>query len=371
MTMSSSLRREVTHFQPRLAIDEAMTPPASWYTWPDFFERERETVFAQNWQFACPLDKVRENGQYVRVDVQGETYVILRDENGDMRGFHNVCRHHAAQLVVGEGCAEELVCPYHGWTYGLDGVLKSAPQMGAMKGFKRMRFALPPVEVEVWGPLVFFHPGTPERPFAESFADLGPRLNAFGSAALMHVTRRRYPMNCNWKVFVDNYLDGGYHIAHLHRGLASQLSMDSYATQVFDMHSVQTCASNATPKNSEGHDFKERIGRGSIYAFLYPNFMINRYGPIMDTNWVLPIDATHCEVVFDYWFPAKEGAEAERFIEQSLAASDRVQQEDIAISESVQRGLRSRSYNTGRYAPALEIAMHHFHRLLSSDLTEV
>ena len=117
-----------------------------------------------------------------------------------------------------------------------------------------------------------------------------------------------------------------------------------------------------------GQDFRERIGKGALYAWVHPNFMLNRYGPILDINWVRPLAADRCEVVFDYWYPESSGADGRAFVEASLAASDAVQQEDVAISESVQRGLGSSSYDQGRYAPNVELAMHHFHRLLALDL---
>src|SRR5262245_48934250 len=205
---------QLERFPPEVPIAEARTPPKSWYVAPEFLERERATVFRRSWQYACPLDLLRKPGDYARVDVLGETYVVLRDARSELRGFHNVCRHHAAELLSGQGCVQEIVCPYHGWTYDLDGRLKRAPQMGAIQGFTREGFGLPSVQVEAWGPFVFLHPGVPRSALHEELAALTARLEGFGMDGLRFVTRRAYPMQCNWKVFVDNYLDGGYHIAH-------------------------------------------------------------------------------------------------------------------------------------------------------------
>ncbi len=357
---------EIERFAPDVPMAEARTPPKSWYVRPEFLELERERVFRRTWQYACPLDRVRECGSYARFDILGESYLIVRDERGELRALANVCRHHASELAACDGRAKELVCPYHGWTYALDGKLLRAPQMGAMRDFSRESFALPSIPVATLGPLVFVHLGTPSRSPAEEYEGLPARLEAFGTTEVTCVSRRSYPMGCNWKVFVDNYLDGGYHIAHLHHGLASQLSLDAYRTQCFERHSIQSCVADPGA-TFEGADFRERIGKGALYAWLYPNFMINRYGPILDINYVRPIGVDRCEVVFDYWFEETEGEEAQRFIEASLIASDRVQQEDVGISESVQRGLGSSTYDQGRYA-ALEIGMHHFHRLLARDL---
>ena len=364
--MSLDVEHEVRRFRADLPIEAASTPPSSWYTQPALLAREGETVFRRSWQYACPTDRVAAPGSYVRVDVAGDSYLVLRARNGELHALSNVCRHHAAQLLEGSGCVEKLVCPYHGWTYDLDGSLRSAPGMGAQKDFDRARFALPRVPVEAWGPLVFIHPGVPARPVAEELAPLARQLAAFGMDGLRHAHRRRYPIQCNWKVFADNYLDGGYHVAHLHKGLAGQLEMGEYRTDLFERFNVQSCPS-AGDAQFHGRDFRARIGAGAIYAWIHPNLMLNRYGRILDTNWVVPLAVDRCEVVFDYWFVETEGEDARRFIEASLDASDDVQQEDVAICESVQRGVSSRSYDTGRYART-ETGMYQFHRLLAEDM---
>lgn len=364
--MNLDVEHEIRRFRTDLPIEAAATPPSSWYTAPALLARESETVFRRSWQYACPSDRVATPGSYVRVDVAGDSYLVLRGRDGTLRALSNVCRHHAAQLLEGSGCVERLVCPYHGWTYELDGRLRSAPDMGAQKDFERANFALPAVPVEVWGPLVFLHPGTPLRPVAEELAPLAVQLAAFGMEGLRHAHRRRYPIQCNWKVFADNYLDGGYHVAHLHKGLAGQLEMGAYRTELFERFNVQSCPS-AGDAQFHGRDFRARIGAGALYAWIHPNLMLNRYGHILDTNWVVPLAVDRCEVVFDYWFVETEGEDARRFIEASLEASDDVQQEDVAICESVQRGVSSRSYDTGRYARS-ETGMYQFHRLLAEDL---
>jgi len=360
------LAQELARFRADLRVEAASTPPSSWYTHPAVLARESATVFRRSWQYACPTDRVAAPGDYVRVDVAGDSYLVLRDRRGALHALSNVCRHHAAQLLEGAGCVERLVCPYHGWTYELDGTLRSAPGMGALEDFDRRRFSLPEVPVEAWGALVFLHPGTPARSVAEELAPLATLLEESGMQGLRHVHRRRYPIRCNWKVFVDNYLDGGYHVGHLHHGLAGQLALEEYRTELFERFNVQTCPS-ADEASFHGRDFRARIGGGAIYAWIHPNLMLNRYGSILDTNWVVPLAVDRCEVVFDYWFVESEGEEARRFIEASLEASDDVQQEDVAICESVQRGVSSRSYDAGRYART-ETGMYQFHRLLAEEL---
>ena len=350
----ADLATEIARFDPDLALEEAWTPPASWYVEPGFLEVEAETVFSRHWLCAARADQVSEPGSYATSSSLRHHHVVVRADDGQLRGFHNVCRHHATLVMEGAGRCSELVCPYHGWTYDLQGRLRRAPRAGGMRDFDRDDFGLSPVAAEEWGPMVFVHADPAARPVGEGLGALREQLQLDG---LRFVARREYRIRCNWKVYVDNYLDGGYHVPVAHSALAGNLDLASYRTEVFDTHVVQSCAGDAS----------ERLGDRATYAWIHPNLMLNRYGPILDTNLVLPLGPEETLVVFDYFF--EEGrADDTAFVEQSLAASDAVQREDVELCERVQRGLASRAYDRGRYAPLVEGGMLHFHRLLARDL---
>lgn len=363
-----SVRAELSRFDPSLPIESAWTPPASWYLSPAILEHERARVFLNSWQAVGRVDQVSRPGDYFTGCLLDLPYVVLRDQDGTLRAFHNVCRHHAAEVCAGDGNLKELSCPYHGWTYRLDGRLTRAPRLGRNDVFDRDRFSLKPAAVEAWGPLVYVYLGDDPPPLQPQLAELASRLDAMGTRELKFVARRSYDIRCNWKVYVDNYLDGGYHVSVLHQALAGQLDLDTYVTELFERVSIQSCRSPEQAPAASGGDFAERIGSEALYAFIYPNFMINRYGPILDTNWVVPLGPGSTRVVFDFFFKDSEGPEAEAFIERSIAASHRVQEEDVQICESVQKGLGSPAYDRGIYAPAIEMAAYHFHRLLAADL---
>jgi choline monooxygenase len=363
------VRTEFSRFDPSLPIERSFTPPASWYVSKEFLELERDQVFRRSWQAVGRVDQVTKPGDYFTGCLVDDPYVVLRDGDGTLRAFHNVCRHHAAEVCQGEGSLTELVCPYHGWTYRLDGGLTRAPRLGRNELFERARFSLKPIAVSVFGPLVFIHLGDDPPPLASQFKELAPRLAATSTADLKFVARRFYDLRCNWKVYVDNYLDGGYHVSVLHKALAGQLDLDTYVTELFERLSIQSCRSPEEARPETEGDFAERIGDEALYAFVYPNFMLNRYGPILDTNWVLPLGHDRTRVIFDFYFRDTERAGAQEFIERSIAASHRVQEEDVAICESVQKGLGSPAYDRGIYAPGVEMAAYHFHRLLAADLT--
>jgi len=359
------LRDEVARFDAAVPLESAWLPPSSWYNDARFYELERDTVFRNNWLIAARADQIRSTGDYVAGSITGEPHVIVRNQDGHLNAFFNVCRHHAAQVMSGAGCTESLVCPYHGWTYGLDGRLLKAPELGAVKGFDRGAFGLVPMSVESWCDLLFISMSKSPTALTPQLTELERRLRAMQIDNLQFVARRKYRLACNWKVYVDNYLDGGYHVDYLHKGLAAQLDMDSYRTEVFERYSIQSGA-GAGGDGEKGSDFSERIGDKVLYAWLYPNLMINRYGPMMDTNWVIPHGHDETEVIFDYYF-TPETAGDQDFVEKSLASSDVVQQEDVDICESVQKGLGSSSYDRGRYSVKREQGELHFHRLLAQD----
>lgn len=371
------LQHELARFDPGVGPTAALTPPWTWYVDERFLARERERVFHASWQPVARADQVRNPGDCYAGTFLGKPFVIVRADDGKLRAFYNVCAHHAAEVGgTASGC-QQLVCPYHGWTYDLTGRLIKAPGLGRQDNFETADYGLRPIAVAEWGPLVFVSFAEEPSDLRQDLAPLKHQLDELGFDDLRFVMRREYTIQCNWKVFVDNYLDGGYHVAAVHPGLAGQLNLDGYRTDVFERFSIQSCSAGGqgaagTNGNSGGSDFAERIGGGSLYAWLYPNLMINRYGPMMDTNWVVPISANETLTVFDYYFQAEYatgGKSPDRgdFIPRSLAASHQVQEEDIRVCESVHRGLTAGVFGGGRYA-SMEVGEFHFHKLLWQDL---
>ena len=351
------LQREIERFDPSIPIEEAWTPPASWYVAPAFDHLERQAVFPHTWQIVGRIADLVQPQSYLSACVAGEPVLVVRDEEGLLRAFHNVCRHKASQLLEGQGTSERIQCPYHGWVYDLDGTLRSAPRMAGVRDFDRRTFSLAPMAVATWGHWIFVHGGQPAAKPQAEWKMLQERLQATRWEELRFHSRREWVIECNWKVYVDNYLDGGYHVPIMHPSLSEQLSLDSYRTELFDSFSIQSCGDD-----QRGPSTNPRTAGGAVYAWVYPNLMINRYGPCLDTNRVLPLGPTRCRVIDEFWF---DGTRDEAFRQNSIEQSAMTQREDILISERVQRGLASPSYDRGRYAPKLEIGEHHFHGLLA------
>ena len=361
------LQRELKVFDIEKTVENGSTPPSSWYSDPRFLELEQRSVFLDSWLYVGRSTELQQPGSYFCGEFSGQPYVVVRNNDGEIKAFYNVCRHHASCVATNSGTAQKFVCPYHSWTYDLDGKLIHAPRLDGIQNFSKNDYGLTPIATEVIGPFVFLFFGDNPWDFHREFSVLKTKLEETNYEKLRFAKRIVYDINCNWKVFVDNYLDGGYHVPYLHKGLASQLDLKNYTTEIFKRYSLQICSARDDASPQRG-DFSERVSGGALYAWLYPNFMINRYGPIMDINWTVPVGHDKTKVIFDFYFAENVDQE---FIEKSIAASDIVQQEDMDICDAVQRGLKSRAYNQGRYAPLFEKAALHFHQLLYNDFANI
>jgi choline monooxygenase len=354
-------------YNPHNPLERASTIPSPWYFDPQIERLEHEGVFAAAWQVAGRTDQVEEKGRFFTVELAGEPLVVVRGEDGVLRAFYNVCRHHAAAVVTEvSGKARQFRCPYHGWTYGNDGALKGMVEFDGVCDFDRGKNGLVPVKVETWENFVFVNLDG-QAPPLNQFLGKTPELVAplRLTEKLKFFDRRIYTLNCNWKVYVDNYLDGGYHVPHAHKGLSSVIEYTSYTIENFEHACLQSSPLSSDSK-SEAGVAATRQGR-AFYLWIYPNFMINAYEGVMDTNLVLPLAVDKCAVVFDYYF-TDVSKKAAKHNKESVKVSEVVQDEDMAICDSVQRGLASRAYIAGRLSVRREAGEHLFHRLLHADL---
>jgi choline monooxygenase len=365
--MTESVATLLSRYDPERPLEEASTPPAAWYIDPRILELELETTFARTWQYACRLDQVREPGQYVTLELAGEPLLIVRGSDHVLRGFFNVCRHHAAAVMTEpSGCVKRLACPYHGWTYTLEGKLKAAPAFENVRNFDPASNGLVPVSTTVWENWVFVRIA-PDGPSLEEYlgAEVVEQVRGLGLDRLHWFDRKHYVFDCNWKVFVDNYLDGGYHVPYLHKGLGSVLDYNKYTIENGRRHCLQS--SPMVTRGAEQATGAVRKGDRAMYYWFHPNFMFNWYEGVMDTNLVYPRGVHQTEVIFDFWF-ADVSEEARQFNRASIDIANRVQDEDEGICRSVQRGLRSRAYDVGRLSVRREAGEQLFHRLLHADL---
>ncbi|HZE71088.1 MAG TPA: aromatic ring-hydroxylating dioxygenase subunit alpha [Pyrinomonadaceae bacterium] len=361
------LQSIIDSYDPTAPLDGAWTIPAPWYTNKELYELELTTVFSRSWQLAARLDQLTESGNFVTTDIAGEPIVIVRGADNLLRGFFNVCRHHAAAVMTeAEGKAAQLRCPYHGWTYSLEGQLKGTPDFSGVCSFDRAANGLAPVQTEAWENWVFVRLERGNDSLKDFLGDdLIGQFNPLDLDGMHWIERRHYAFDCNWKVFVDNYLDGGYHVPHLHKGLDSVLDYSKYMIENGERYCLQW--SPIVSEGAEAQTGAVRKGDRALYYWVYPNFMINLYDGAMDTNLVIPRGVDQTEVIFDFYFPDVSDAARARNL-ASIEVGQRIQDEDVAICKSVQRGLTSRAYRAGRLSVRREAGEHLFHRLLHADL---
>jgi len=243
--------------------------------------------------------------------------------------------------------------------------------LGKQVSFNTARYGLQPIAVDTWGPLVFLDldgktikgENNP-RSLAEDVKDLDAILEPTGWNNLKFFHREVYTMNCNWKVFVDNSLDGCYHCLYAHEQLAAELDLNEFEVKLFDRSSVQM---------TKTHGKDKRLGDTVAYCYLYPNLFVNRYGNMMDINIVEPLGVNKCRVIFDFFFAYDnmEDWQSQKRMRQDMASSHLIQRQDVDICESVQRGMESVSFRHGRYSSALEAACYDFHVLHWHELRGV
>jgi choline monooxygenase len=352
-------------------LSRAATPPSAWYLEPEMLAREREKIFASTWQLVGHADQVREPGDYFTCTVAEEPLVVARGTDGTLRAFSNVCRHRAGPVARGGGSRKSLQCAYHGWTYGMDGTLLTTPEFDGVLCFEKKDVKLPEVRVATWAAFVFVNLNS-RGP--ELTAVLGDILAQTSHLPLDHMRLYKkvdYEVACNWKVYVDNYLEG-YHIPLVHPGLFRELDYAAYRVETADLYSKQHAPIRR--RASEDSLYRRNLPEGqdpeALYYWVFPNVMLNLYPDNLQTNVILPLGHDRTLTRFEWFVSDAHRPGLEEEFARSLEFSDEVQQEDIMICEAVQRGLRSRTYQQGRYSVARENGLHHFHGLLSRFLAE-
>jgi len=352
----------------------ARTLTALEYTDPAIHEREKSAIFGRTWQLVAHVSDLLRPGDFVPVTILEQPVVLVRGLEGELRGFYNVCRHRAGQVALTKGNRKSLQCRYHGWTYGLDGSLRACPEMEETADFDKAEFGLQPVRVESWGPFVFVNLDPDAPPLIEALGAIPGEVAAagFDLDTMSRVERRDYLVQSNWKVYVDNYLEG-YHIPIAHPALFREIDYDAYEVETFRYYSKQHAPIRELKPGEElGRDrryVRSPDGENdALYYWIFPNVMFNFYPDNMQTNVILPLGPDRTLTIFEWYYAAPGTPEGWESMQQAIAFSDEVQHEDIVLCEQVQRGLRSRAYESGRFSARRENGVHHFQSLVREFL---
>lgn len=329
------------------------TAPAEWYADPQWWLRERRTVFAKAWQLATHVSAVREIGAYRAEVLAGYPIVLVRGEDGVLRGFHNVCRHRAGPLTVAdEGkCEGALVCQYHGWRYTLDGRLRLARDFGQAAGFDPRNFSLFPVRVAEWRGLVFVALDDAAPPITEVLAPLDARLGGADWSSMHVALRRTHVLECNWKTYVENYLEG-YHVPVLHPTLDAEIVSDQYRVRVDGAVAIHEVPMKDPDPVYDG-----------LWAWVWPNLGFNVYARGLMMERMNPVG--HARTQLDYLYLMPEG---ETVPQATLAMSDAVTAEDRWVTERVQQNLEAGVYLKGRLSPLHEGAVAAFQSMVRAAI---
>jgi choline monooxygenase len=343
-------------------VARAWTLPSHVYTDAAAFGAEQERIFRRSWQVVGHRDQVANAGDYFTTELVGEPLLIVRGGEGKLRGFYNVCRHRAGPAAEGCGSRKLFRCGYHGWTYGLDGALLSATEIEGVEGFRPEEFALAPVRVEEWFNFIFVNLDSDARPLRGSLGELPQQAAKFDFAGMKLFERRTYEMNCNWKTYVDNYLEG-YHLPSVHPGLNRELDFNAYVVEPHAEYVRQfSPIRGAQPGDVTPRRYAEaREDLTTDYFWIFPNWMLNCYPDNISLNIVLPTGPERSVAIFEWYLPETEHGSAAA--KASVEFSEQIQIEDVGICERVQKNLRSRSYSRGRFSVKQEKGVHAFHRM--------
>jgi choline monooxygenase len=352
--------------RPPLDIDQeisrAWSIPVAYYRDSTIFQEEREKILSACWQVVGHADQLRSAGDFFTAELCGEPLLLVRDLRGDLRGFYNVCRHRAGPAAEGCGSRKLFRCGYHGWTYALDGSLLNAPEFEGVERFRPEEFSLRPVRVEHWSNLIFVNLSESAPPLLQALGDLPRQAGRFGFERMRLSERRTYDMKCNWKTYVDNYLEG-YHLPSVHPGLNRELDYNAYTVEPYPRHVSQfSPIRGAQPGDAVPRRYTETRGDLTTdYYWIFPNWMLNCYPDNISLNIVVPLEPERTLAIFEWYLPEEQlGSSAAR---DSVRFSDEIQVEDVAICETVQKNFHSRSYERGRYSVKQEKGVHAFHRM--------
>jgi choline monooxygenase len=351
-------------FEERLA--RAVTLPSKWYTDPEILELEKLKVFGCSWQLVGRAEQVARPGDYFTASIADEPIIIARGEDEKLRAFSNVCRHRAGPVAAGSGTRRVFQCGYHGWSYSLEGRLLGTPEFDGVECFSKETTCLPPFRVETWGALVFVNLDPGSKSLGEALEDLPSLISPCDLSTMKFAARKDWFVDCNWKVYVDNYLEG-YHIPIVHPSLNREIDYARYRTETRGYYSIQhsPIKDSATRLRRDDRAPKNE----AQFAWVFPNLMLNVYPDNYSTNLIVPLGPERTLTVFEWYFREPDRSEAQEELKRTIEFSDEIQREDIAICEAVQRGLRSRIYTNGRYSVKRENGVHHFHGLLAEFLS--
>lgn len=361
------LQRIRTGFNDNASLSNSLQAEA--YTDVSWFDVEKQAIFAESWQWVCHAERLREPGAYVTAEIAGRPVAVVRDRDGVLRAFYNVCKHRAHQLLSGAGRTAGITCPYHAWTYDLTGRLRAAPRTANLPNFDKDRIRLSAVAVEEFCGFVFVNLDEDAEPLSVQSGDLASEIMHYAPDVerLTFAHRLTYDIRSNWKNVIDNFLEC-YHCPTAHRDFVTLVDMNTYKVTTHGVYSSHMAEAGKGPNSA--YDVANATVRDHAVWWLWPNTCLMRYpgrGNFLVLN-VIPVAPDRTLETYDFYLeddtPNEDEREAIRYIDEVL------QVEDINLVESVQKGMETPAFEQGRIivdpegSGHSEHAVHHFHGLV-------
>ena len=349
---------------------------AAAYTDQRWYEIDQSAILRRTWQWVCHAEKLRESGSYVTASIDNQPILIVRDKDGELRAFYNVCKHRAMQLLEGEGKSNKIMCPYHAWTYDLGGQLVRAPESENMENFNTRDVCLDKVQVEEFCGFVYVNLDLDAKPLANVSGDLAKEINYWAPDVnqLTFAHRLSYDIKSNWKNVVDNFLEC-YHCPVAHKDFCTLVDMDTYKVTTHGIYSSHMAEAGKVANSA--YSVENATVKDHAVWWLWPNTCIMRYpgrGNMIIMQ-VIPAGPNRTLETYDFFLETKEPNEDEQSAIKYL--NDVLQQEDIWLVENVQKGMNTPAFKQGRivHDPAgsgkSEHALHHFHGLVLDAYKQV
>ncbi len=347
----------------------SMSLHADAYTKPAWFDADQGQIVRRSWQWVCHVEKLREPGAFVTEDIGGMPIVAVRDKQGELRAFYNVCQHRAHHLVEGEGTVANLVCPYHAWSYDLSGQLTTARHTNNLTDFATEDICLDQVQIEEFGGFVYVNLDSEAAPLSQQSGGLGAEIAHWAPDVeqLTFAHRLSYTINSNWKNVVDNFLEC-YHCHVAHQDFVSLVDMDTYKVTTHDIYSSHMAEAGKTENSA--YDVSGATVTDHAVWWLWPSTCMMRYpgrGNMIVLK-IIPAGPDLTYETYDFFLESAEPNEAE--LESIRYLDEVLQVEDINLVESVQRGMQTPAFQQGRIvndpsgSGLSEHAVHHFHGLV-------
>ncbi|RLL66576.1 ring-hydroxylating oxygenase subunit alpha [Streptomyces sp. Z26] len=338
------------------------------YTEQKWHDADLTAIFGRTWQWVCHVEKLARPGSYVSATVAGMPVAVVRGREGTLRAFYNVCKHRAHELLSGTGTTRTIVCPYHAWVYDLEGALIGARRTDRMETFDRTRICLDGVRVEEFGGFVYVNLDPAARPLAEQAPDLAAEIARWAPDVdrLTHAKRLTYDVRTNWKKVIDNFLEC-YHCHVAHREFVSLVDMATYEVRTHGIWSSHFA--EAGKRENTAYDVSGATVNEHAVWWLWPNTCLLRY-PGRGNFMVFQVLPDGPERTLETWDFFLESTELDAAEQESVRYIDEVLQvQDIALVESVQRGMATPAFDQGRIVQGeasglSEHGVHHFHGLV-------